>query len=31
MTGFGDLNLEIPIDFGYFSIYELFKFHAQQS
>ena len=31
MTGFGDLNPLISIDFGYFSIYEQFKFHAQFS
>ena len=31
MTGFGDLNLKFPFDFGYFSIVELFKFHAQLS
>ena len=31
MTVFCDLNLEISIDFGYFSIYEQLKFHAQLS
>ena len=28
MTGFGDLNLKFSIDFGYFNIYEQFRFHA---
>ena len=29
MTGFCDLNLECQFYFGYVSIYEQFKFHAQ--
>ena len=31
MTGLSDLKLEISIAFGYFNIYEQFKFHAQLS
>ena len=31
MTGFCDFNLKICIDFGYFSIYEQFKYHAHLS
>ena len=31
MTGFCNLNPEISLDFGYFSIHEQLKFHAQLS
>ena len=29
MTSFDDLNLKNSIDYGYFDMYEQFKFHAR--
>ena len=31
MTGFSDFKIEISVDFGYFSMYDLLKFHARLS